>query len=113
MKQLIEALQSHEDSGNKMIAGKLRNAYSQSEQPLQPEYPNPDITADMPSLTVHAGPKEYPINLYSTDPNIFECVIPERIIMSEAENEYQFVVNYGNTSVTVTFSLANSSSKYT
>ena len=110
--RLTEALESHEDGGNQKIAGRLRNAYSESEQPLPPDHPNPDNTADMPSLTVRAGPDEYPLQLipHSTAPNTFECVIPEQIRL-EAGKEYRFVVNYGNKSVIVSFSVARYSSK--
>ena len=114
VRRLTEALESHEDGGNQNIARKLRNAYSEDEQPLQPDHLNPGITsiADMPSLTVHAGPDEYhlPLTPHSTVPNTFECVIPEEIRL-EAGNEYRFVVNYGNKSVIVTFSVSRCSSK--
>ena len=110
--RLTEALESHEDGGNQKIAGRLRNAYSESEQPLPSDHPNPDNTADMPSLTVRAGPDEYPLQLtpHSTAPNTFGCVIPEQIRL-EAGKEYRFVVNYGNKSVIVSFSVARYSSK--
>ena len=81
--QLIEALESHEDRGNQNIARKLHKAYSESKQPLdlEPCHPNPGITADMPSLTVCAGPREHPLQLtpHSTVPNTFGCFFPEEI----------------------------------
>ena len=110
--QLTKALESHEDRGNQKIAGKLHSAYSESEHPLPPYHPNPGNTADMPSLTVRAGPGKYhlPLTPQSTVPKTFGCVIPEEIRL-EAGNEYQLVVNYGNTSVNVSFSVARYSSK--
>ena len=114
--QLTVALESHEDGGNQNIARKLRNAFSKNEQPLElePYHPNPGITADMPSLTVHAGPDKYHLQLtpHSTVSDTFECVIPDKIGL-EAGNQYRFVVYYGNKSVIIMFSVARCSSKCT
>ena len=111
--RLTEALESHEDGGNQKIARKLRNAYSESEQPLDLEPCQPN-TADMPSLTVHAGDGKHHLQLHphSIVPDSFECVIPEEIRL-EAGNEYRFVVKFGSKSITVTFSVARCSSKCT
>ena len=81
--RLTEARETHEDGGNQKIAGKLRSIYSESEQPLDLEsgHPNPDITVDMPTFTVHAGPDVYhlQLTLHPTVPNTFECIIPKQI----------------------------------
>ena len=70
------------------------------------------LTADVPSVTVHAGQDEHPLQpaAHRTIPNTFECTIPEGTI--QAKRDYTVAIKCGNQSVNVSFTAAKCSCKY-